>query len=51
MKLKELIHTQVGFLKINDIFYCEGNTYKILSLGNRDINNVRCKNLKTNKIK
>lgn len=47
---EKLISIEVGFLKINDIFYCDGQRYRILSLGDRDINNVCCKNLETNKI-
>ena len=42
--------TEVGCLRINDIFYYDGKRYRILGLGNKDINNVRCKNLETNKI-
>ena len=42
--------TEVGFLMVNDIFYCDGQQYKILILGDRDINNVCCKNLETDRI-
>lgn len=43
--------TEVGFLMVNDIFYCDGQRYRILGLGNKEINDVRCVNLETNKIK
>ena len=51
MKVTKLINTEVGCLKVNDIFYCDGEYYKILGVGNWDINNVCCKNLETNKMK
>ena len=34
MKVTKLINTEVGCLKVNDIFYCDGEYYKILGVGN-----------------
>ena len=48
---KELKETRIGFLCRNEHFYFNNQEYMILGIGNKDINNVRCKNLDTNKIK
>ena len=39
--------TNLGWLKIGDTFYFEGQKHKAKSLGNKDINNVCCINLET----
>ena len=48
---KKLNKTTVGFLHRGDHFYFENQKYIILGIdSNKDINDVRCKNLQTNKI-
>lgn len=47
---KELKETRIGFLCRNEHFFYNNQEYIILGIGNKDIDNVRCKNLKTNKI-
>ena len=37
-----MIKKELGYLKVGDYFYFEGNKYQIMSLGNRPINNVNC---------
>ena len=41
--------TKLGFLKRGDIFIFEGSKYKILGLGNRSYNNVKCMDVITHK--
>ena len=41
--------TELGFLKIGDTFYFNGEKYKANSLGNKDQNNVMCVNIATKK--
>lgn len=44
--------TNLGWLKIGDTFYFEGQKYKAKSIdGNKDRNDVCCINLETRKIK
>lgn len=43
--------TDIGFLAKGEVFQFAGETYVINSLGNKDINNVLCINLKTRKRK
>lgn len=40
---------ELGYLKIGNTFYVDGQKYKATSLGDRDIDNVNCVNLDTNK--
>ena len=42
--------TELGYLKRGDIFTLNGTKYKVSHLIDRDINNVSCRNLETNKI-
>lgn len=44
-----MITTELGYLRIGDEFYFEGQRYKACSLGNKDVNNVCCSNLETKK--
>lgn len=39
----------LGYLRIGDEFYFEGQKHKACSLGNKDMNNVCCINLVTKK--
>lgn len=41
--------TQLGWLKIGDTFFFNGQKHKASSLGNKAINNVCCINLETKK--
>lgn len=41
---------ELGFLKRGDLFEFKGNKYRIEHLIDRDINNVSCRNLLTNRI-
>ena len=41
---------ELGFLKRGDLFEFNGNKYRIEHLIDRDIDNVSCRNLSTNKI-
>ena len=43
--------TDIGFLTRGEVFQFDGEMYVINSLGNKDINNVLCINLKTRKRK
>lgn len=40
---------ELGFLRIGDCFYLDGKLCKAVSLGDRDINNVNCVEIDTNK--
>ena len=44
-----MITKDLGFLRIGDEFYFEGQKHKACSLGNKDMNNVCCMNLETKK--
>ena len=41
--------TELGYLKVGDTFYVNGQKYKATSLGDRDIDNVNCVNVDTRK--
>ena len=41
--------TQLGWLKLGDTFFFNGQKHKSNSLGNKSINNVCCTNLETKK--
>ena len=45
-----MTRTELGYLRIGNEFYFKGQKHKALSIGDKDINNVHCKNLETNKL-
>lgn len=41
--------TELGFLRIGDTFRHNGQKYKVMSVGDNDVDNVKCFNLSTKK--